>query len=94
MDSSVKSYCQIISFLIKEKLITVSETKWKLSIDDCYAKIVERINPTPESKDPIPQSKDPTPESNVEYVDIIPKDPPKTPKILPPERPSRLPVAQ
>ena len=49
-------FCQLLAFLIKEKLITVSnlealETKWKLSINDCYAELVERIDPIIDNND-------------------------------------------
>ena len=78
-----KYFCQIIAFLIKEKLITVDnleafETKWKLNVDECYSNLVERI-------DPIIQS-------NIEYIYINPEDPPKTPKVPPSKAPPHFPV--
>ena len=62
-------FCQIVAFLIKENLISIQnieafETKWKLSIDDCYNTLVEKIQPIVEEDDT---------GSKVVYIDNKPK---------------------
>ena len=46
-DQLQSHFCQILAFLVKEKLITINketfETKWKFSIDDCYTQIVKQL---------------------------------------------------
>ncbi len=88
-------FCQIVAFLIKENLISIQnieafETKWFQfeTIDDCYNTLVEKIEGS-RPLSPIVEED----ESTVEYIEIIPKDPPKT-SVPPVESPPpRYPVA-